>query len=82
MKRGFVILIIGSVLVLFGFSFLILHDEGFGKMDTTIMQPIEGFDYAVFVIGRFGFIIGIVGVIIQVVGGVILFLDRRIGSTT
>ncbi len=78
MKRGFAILIIGSILVLFGFSFFILFlSEWFGKMDSSIMRPIEGFDYAVFVIGRFGFIIGIIGVIIQVIGGVLLFVDRK-----
>ncbi len=78
MKRGFLVLIIGSFLVLFGFSFFILFvSDEFVKMDTAIMQSIEGFDYAVFVIGRFGFMIGIIGIIIQVVGGVILFLDRK-----
>jgi len=78
MKRGFAILIIGSFLVLFGFSFLILYtSEWFGKMDAPIMRPIEGFDYAVFVIGRLGFIIGIIGIVAQVVGGAILFLDRK-----
>jgi len=78
MKRGFLILIIGSFLVLFGFSFLILYlSEWFVKTDATIMRPIEGFDYAVYVMGPFGFIIGIIGVIIQVIGGVLLFVDRK-----
>jgi hypothetical protein len=78
MKRGFVILIIGSFLVIFGFSFLILYtSEWFGKMDAGMMRPVEGFDYAVFIIDRFGFIIGIIGVIIQAVGGIVLFVDRK-----
>lgn len=78
MKRGFVILIIGSFLVIFGFSFFILFmSEWFGKMDAGMMRPIEGFDYAVFVIGRFGFIIGTIGVVIQVIGGIILIVDRK-----
>ncbi|MBI5377638.1 MAG: hypothetical protein HZA82_03345 [Thaumarchaeota archaeon] len=46
----------------------------FVKNDTVITESIKGFDYAVFVIGRFGFMIGI---IIQVVGGVILLRDRK-----
>lgn len=78
MKRGFVILVIGSFLLLFGFSFLILYvSEWFGKIDAPIMRPMEGFDYVVFVIGRFGFMIGIIGVIIQIIGGITLLIDRK-----
>lgn len=78
MKRGFLILIIGSFLVLFGFSFFVLYiSEWFTKTDAPIMRPIEGFDYVVYVIGQFGFVIGIIGVITQVVGGVSLFVDKK-----
>lgn len=78
MKRGFTILIVGSFLVLFGFSFMILYvSEWFGKMDAPVMHTIEGFDYVVFVIGRFGLILGIIGISIQTSGGIILFIDRK-----
>lgn len=78
MKRGFIILIVGCFLVLFGFLFFILFlTEWFGKMDAPIMQPREGFDYIVFIFGPYGFLIGIIGIVIQAVGGMILYLDKR-----
>ena len=77
-KRGFLILIVGCFLVLFGFSFFILYvTEWFGKMDAPIMQPREGFDYIVFIFGRSGFLIGIFGIVIQAIGGVILYFDKK-----
>lgn len=78
MKRAFVILMIGSFFVLFGFSFLILYvSEWFGDMTEPTMRPIDGFDYAIFVIGKLGFIIGTIGIIIQAIGGAILLVDRK-----
>lgn len=77
-KRGFVILIVGSAMVIFGFSFFAWYvSELFDRMDSQVMQPMGGLDYAVFVMRPSGFTIGMIGITIQVAGGTVLFVDRR-----
>ena len=78
MKRGFAVLIAGSAIVIFGFSFFALYvSEVLGRMDSPVMQPMDGLDYVVFVMRPSGFIIGIIGVMVQVAGGIVLLADRR-----
>ena len=83
MKRSYIILIIGTCLIIAGLSLLVVSANMWWSIPTEppIMRPVEGLDYVIFTINPVMPIIVFSGIVILVIGIVILFIDKKKNQT-